>query len=293
MKKLIATLTLVLAGAACSTNPPGVAPGAQSPGTPGATTSPTASPGTTEVTIYYLVEGTDEMFIVPERHQIARTPAIARAALEELLHGKAQDEDHMMPFPKEAKVDSVVISDEVATVDWNAEVLKGNGGARVEELAIQSIVYTLTEFPSISKVRFTVEGKASGTASNGRRIEDFWGHAGIAGQPWDRDPEIDVVAPITLWTPLEGASSAGSLKLTGLAMTFEANVGIVLRDAAGKVVLRTSTTALEAGPKREPFETTITFTPPASPQTWTLQVIEDSAEDGSVVFMEDRSISVG
>ena len=53
-----------------------------------------------------------------------------------------------------------MIEDKVATVDWSAEVLEGSGGARVEELAIQSIVYTLTEFPTISSVRFTVEGKA-------------------------------------------------------------------------------------------------------------------------------------
>ena len=58
-------------------------------------------------------------------------------------------------------------------------------------------------------------------------------------------------------------------------------------------MVRTSATALEAAPAREPFTKKITFTPPASPQEWTLQVIEDSAMDGSIVFMEDRTIRVG
>jgi hypothetical protein len=302
MKKLIAILTLAAAAAACSAGVP-VAPGAQSPGTPpnapSGSGSPTGapsiapSPGTTQVTLYYLVEGAGDLSLTAERHTVTQTRAIAKAALKELLHGTPQDEDHTMPFPKSADVVSIVVSNKVATVDWNAAVLEGNGGAEVEALAIQSIVYTLTEFDSISKVRFTVEGKDRGTASNGRTIEDFWGHAGLAGQPWDREPEIDVLAPITLWTPLEDAESSGTLKLTGLAQTFEANVGIILRDANGAIVKQTSATALEAAPAREPFTKKLTFTPPSSPQTWTLEVFEASPMDGSITFLEDRSILVG
>ena len=297
MKKLIATLTLAAAAAACSANTP-VTPGAGSSETPTAApaASPTGTPATTastQVTLYYLVAGSDEIYLTAERHKVAKTEAIARAALEELLRGKPQDEDHSTPFPKTAKVNAVVIKDAVATVDWSAEVLTGSGGSRVEELAIQSIVYTLTEFPSITKVRFTVEGKAEGTASNGRAIEDFWGSVGLSDQPWSRAVSYEVLAPITLWTPLEGTRSSGTLKLTGLAQTFEANVGIILWDANGKIVKQTNATALEAEPAREPFSKKVTFAPPASPETWTLEVFEASAMDGSIVFMEDRSIEVG
>lgn len=298
MKKLIAILTLAAAAAACSEGTVRPVPGAQPPtssNTPASSGPPSANPtpATTEVTLYYLVEGADELFLTAERHTVAKTRAIAKAALQELLHGTPQDEDHTMPFPKAADVVSVAVSNGVATVDWNAAVLEGSGGARVEALAIQSVVYTLTEFSSISKVRFTVEGKDRGTASNGRNIEDFWGHTGLAAQPWDREPEIEVLAPITLWTPLNDARSSGTLKLTGLAQTFEANVGIILRDANGTVVVHTSATALEAAPAREPFSKKLTFTAPSSPQTWTLEVFESSAMDGSTTFLEDRSIRVG
>ena len=296
MKKLIAALTLAAATVACSTNQPGVTPGAQTPGTGGTSSpesTPTASPGTTQVTLYYLVSGRNDVFLTAERHSISQTQAIARAALEELLHGTPQDRDHSTPFPKDAKVNSVVIEDKVATVDWSAEVLEGSGGSKVEALAIQSIVYTLTEFPTITKVRFTVEGKASGTASNGRGIEDFWGSVGLSDQPWDREPEIEVLAPITLWTPLTGATSDGTLELSGLAQTFEANVGIFLLDAKGNVVVQTNATALEAAPAREPFTKTITFDPPSSSEVWTLKVFEASAMDGSLDFVEDRAITVG
>jgi hypothetical protein len=68
MKKLIATLTLAAAAAACSAQTP-VTPGAQPSGTPSPSPSsvPTSSTGTTQVTIYYLAEGTDDMFLTPER----------------------------------------------------------------------------------------------------------------------------------------------------------------------------------------------------------------------------------
>lgn len=295
MNKKVLLVVLALATAACSKGATVSGPGPGSTGTPDSTpasSQPTPSPGTTQVTIYYLVSGADALHLAPERHKVTRTQAIAKAALEELVHGTAQDTDHSTPFPRAARINSVTVRDKVATVDWSAEVLTANAGAETEALGIQSVVYTLTEFPTIAKVRFTVEGKSSGTASNGRAIEDFWGHEGLSGQPWDRDPQIEVLAPITLWTPLQGARSSGSLRLTGEASTFEANVGIILRDASGKVVKQTSTTAAISAPDRGTFDATITFMPPSTAQTWTLQVIEDSAQDGSVVFMEDREIKV-
>lgn len=301
MRKIVASLLLALGAVACSEGTlPGAGPGPSN----GVSSSPSTSPSpvtteTTLVEIYYLVaapgggEREGKLFITPERHRVAKTPAIARAALEELVHGKAQDPDHSTPFPRESTINSVVIKDKVATVDWSAEVLTASAGAETESLGIQSVVYTLTEFSSISTVRFTVEGKDRGAASNGRTIEDFWGHVGLSGQPWDRDEALEVLAPITLFTPQNGTTSTGILKLTGEATTFEANVGIQLRDASGRMKVQTSTTASIGGPGRGTFSKTITFDPPATPQTWTLYVIEDSAKDGSVVFQETRSIWVG
>jgi hypothetical protein len=234
-----------------------------------------------------------QIFVTPERHKVAKVPGIAKAALDELVGGTPQDPDHTTPFPKSAKVNSVVIKDKVATVDWNADVLIANAGAETEALAIQSVVWTLTEFSSIANVRFTVEGKASGTASNGRTIEDFWGHEGLSDQPWGRKPQLDVLAPIVLTTPLNASRSNGRITLTGTASTCEANVGIQLRDQNGKRLVQTSTTASIGAPSRGTFSKTITFTVPSAPAVYTLYAIEDSAKDGSVVFQETRKIKVG
>ena len=300
MKKLIAMTGLVLAAVACDR---AVGPAAGTSG-PAATHDPASSspqasapapgadpPATTEVSIYYLVSGSDRLYLAPERHRVPATRAIARAALEELVHGTPQDPDHSTPFPRNARIRSVTIRDSVATVDWSAEVLEANAGAEAERLGIESIVYTLTRFPSISSVRFTVEGKDHGTASNGRPIEDWWGHAGLEGQPFTPAPAFEVLEPVTLWTPLEGGMVHRTLTLTGEASTFEANVGIVIRDASGREIVRTSTTATEGAPGRGRFSTTIAL-PAMTPQVLRVMVIEDSAKDGSVVFQEDRHVNV-
>jgi germination protein M len=313
MKKLLIPLALAIVVGACAKGiTPGTrvprADGAPSAGTPSsvsaapatsapATSAPAASApaatGSTQVTVYYLVSFDGKLRLAPERHRVVETRAVAKAAMEELVHGRVQDPDHSSPYPRSAKINSVRIANAVATVDWSAEVLTAGVGAGAESLGIQAAVYTLTEFPSIAKVRFTVEGKERGTASNGRAIEDWWGHVGLAGQPWDRDPAIEVLEPVTLYTPLDGSASAGTIRVTGEASVFEATVGIILRDGSGRIVRQTSAMADEGAPGRGAFSTTVAFTPPASRQTWTLQAFEASAKDGSITFMEDRAIVVG
>lgn len=290
MRKFSTLLILSLAAACGSPARPGSAPPQATP----ATSSPaTGSEETTEVTVYYLVQGKNSPYLAPERHRIARTPAIARAAMEELVHGAALDPDHTTPFPRAARINSVSISGEVATVDWSAEVLTASVGAEGEARGIQSAVYTLTEFPTIRSVRFTVEGKGSGTASNGRTIEDWWGHVGLAGQPFRREPAAGLLEPVTLWTPNENDRSSGAITLRGEATVFEANVSIRLLDASGREVAKTFTTASEGAPGRGDFTATLSFAPPATPQIWKLIAFEASAEDGSVFFAEDRAIRVG
>ena len=289
MRRIAGMMLLALAAACGSPARPVTQPGATAP----ETTAPPSQPETMEVTIYYLVTGKNGIYLAPERHRVAKAQAVARAAVEELVHGTAQDPDHSTPFPRAATINAVSISSGVATVDWSAEVLNASVGAEQEERGIQSLVYTLTEFPTITGVRFTVEGKASGSASNGRRIEDWWGHVGLGGQPFKRAAAPGLLEPVTLWTPVEGDRSTGAITLRGDATVFEATVSIRLVDATGRTIAEAFTTAGEGAPGRGAFESTLTFAPPATPQTWNVIAYEASAEDGSVFFAEDRSIRVG
>jgi germination protein M len=290
---MLVAVALFMVACAKAKTTSGPTPTDSASSSPSPTATATTPVETTRATIYYLVSYRNKTYLAPERHTVAKTETAARTALDALVHGTAQDPDHTTPFPRTATINSVTIANKVATVDWSAEVLNATVGAQVEALGIQSAVYTLTGFPTIAKVRFTVEGKDHGAASNGRAIEDWWGHVGLTGQPWDREPALDVLEPITLFSPLDRASSAGTLRLVGEATVFEATVGIVLRDTTGKTMMKTFATASKGAPGRGAFTKTITFTPPATVENWTLEVVEESAEDGSVVFLENRTIVVG
>lgn len=171
--------------------------------------------------IYYLTQRQEELRLVREAHAVPNTPRIAAAALEELVHGAPHRPDHWTPFPAAAQILSVTISEGVATVDWSSQVLDANVGAEVEALGIQSVVWTLTEFRSITGVRFTVQGQDRGTTENGRMIEDWWGHVGLGGQPWRRDETLRV---------LTGASLRPSDQ-SGSVPAHTASIAVALRSA--------------------------------------------------------------
>lgn len=116
---------------------------------------------------------------------------VPQAVVEQVLAGPTV-QSLSTPFPAGTRVESVTLEGTEATVDWNADVLRANVGAETEAYGIQSIVYSLTDLPEIRSVRFTVEGKASGTASNGRTIEDWWGHVGLSEQPFTRDSTLRI-----------------------------------------------------------------------------------------------------
>lgn len=279
----LAVAALALAGGACADEAP----------EPGASPPATVSPETTTTTVYFLIDSEGRTWLAPERHRVPSAD-VPQGAVEALVRGDTQDPDHFSPYPRGARVLSVLVSDGTATVDWSAEVLEASVGAAVESLAIQAVVWTLTEFSGVERVRLTVEGRAAGEASNGRVIEDWWGHVGLAGQPFTRAESFEVLEPITVWAPLDGARvEGGSIEVEGEATTFEANVLLRLKDAAGRLVLATSTTAAEGAPGRGAFRTTVSFTSPPAPETWTLEAVETSPEDGRDTFVETRRLRVG
>ncbi|MGH2705038.1 MAG: GerMN domain-containing protein [Actinomycetota bacterium] len=215
MKKLFAALAVTLVLAACEPGEGGpvdagsapVAAGRSPQPQPEAPPSGAPTPPIVpeapvparyrQVNVYHLTEKDGKLLLIREVHEVVATPRIATAALEELVHESSHRPDHTSPFPRSAQILSVTISDGAATVDWSAEVLDAQVGADAESLGIQAAVWTLTEFPTIRRVRFTVEGRDAGVASNGRRIEDWWGHFGLRGQPWARDTSLRVLREVT------------------------------------------------------------------------------------------------
>jgi germination protein M len=147
------------------------------------TQEPQDTQGPVTLTLYFMGSTPTSFYLVPEKRTVPYTQAVARAAMEELIKGPAAGSSLAAILPDTVKVLDVSVSDGVCTVNLSKEILTdkakaGGAGAEVEGLALASIANTLTEFPTIQKVKLLVEGEQSGTV-DGFYIEDFWGHVGL------------------------------------------------------------------------------------------------------------------
>ena len=87
----------------------------------------------------------------------------------------------------------------------------------------------------------------------------------------------------------EGVTLTSPVTFTGEACTFEANVAWKLFSADGTLIESGSTIALEACPKRSPFEFEVSISEPGS---YEIKVMEYSMKDGSLVARDTKSFTV-
>ncbi len=235
--------------------------------------APSKAPQTMSIGVFYLKESANELFLVREEHTLIKSEGVARAALNELISGTVLTKGAFKILPENTKVLGIKIDNGLATVDFSKEVLKSSAGAAAEELGILSIVNTLTEFPTIQKVQFTVEGSFESA-------KDWWGHVGLYNQPFQRDL-MNVFEPaIWVTAPVSGQKVSGAFTLKGNARVFEAMVSYRLKDTGGKVLAQGSVMATGGAPGRGDFSKLITFAPTSS-GGGLLEVFEESMKDGS------------
>lgn len=88
---------------------------------------------------------------------------VAMAALAALADGPQAA--HLWPtIPSGARVLSLVIENDVATVDYSAELRTNHGGGSAgETLTVASIVGTLSEFPDVDAVQILLENEVQET----------------------------------------------------------------------------------------------------------------------------------
>ncbi len=199
--------------------------------------------------------------------------------ISDLVSGKVAplDPDYVNLWGGTNTVNSVSVNGSVATVDLGEISL--NIGAEGEQRAIDQIVWTLTSLaPEVKLVAFTV---------NGEKVESFAGHVDTTAQ-FARAVDYEVLNPIQISSPNEGAGLVAPFTVSGQACTFEANVvWKLLQD--GKVVKEGFTTATSGCPDRGDWN--IPFVN-LEPGEYTIQTVEYSAEDGSLFAKDDKKFSV-
>ena len=240
------------------------------------TTAPTSS-GTVARAVYWLGNADDPRGPRLYREFVRRpdTADAVRDAVEAMLSREPSDGDYTSLWAEGTEVREVRRDGTVAVVDLSAEARKNGGGSEFEAATLQQLVHTVTAADSsLTAVRLLVEGK---------QVETLWGSAD-ASKPMTRRPAAEVLGPVWL-DVAQGGTVDGSFG--GTASVFEATVSwSFVRD--GKVVKEGFSTASIGAPGRGDW----TAEAEVPPGDYELRAWESSATDGSVTFLDTKSVTV-
>lgn len=233
------------------------------------TSAPSGTPtNTTKLSIYFL---RGAMLGVAER-RVPRTKAVAAAAMRELCRGPTATERSAgldTAIPAGTEPGSISISDGIALVDLSSHYADG-GGSQSMMARVAQVVYTLTRFPSIKAVSFSLDGSPISTL----------GEEGLAVAPPQRRADwVDFEPTISVESPGVGATLGSPFVLAGTASVFEGSFTAELRDDSGRRIVRSTVQASKGGPERGDFRKTVAFT--TSAPSGLLIVYTRSMEDGS------------
>lgn len=259
---LLALLLLVAAG--CDGNEEAEPP-AETTGS--VETTPQPTPETSTFAVYMLRDGV----IAPLRRTVASTPAVARAALEALMTGPtdAEESDGLVTaIPDGTTLLGVSVADGVATVDLSGTFDDGGGSASMLGRVAQ-VVATLTQFPTIERVAFRLDGEP---------VETIGGEGVVVDPPLGRTAIEEQSPQILIESPLPEDTVTSPIRLRGTANVYEATVSIEVRDENGAVVYEGFTTATSGTGTRGTFDTTVPLNDLEGPMT--IVAFEASAEDG-------------
>ncbi len=241
--------------------------------------TPSPTPGaTTVVRAYFLLDaaGGGDPGLVPVLRTVPDTTAVAKAAMTVLLAGPVAKELAATPrirtmIPAGTELLGVSITSGVATVDLSGEFASGAGSFSVQGRLAQ-VVYTLTQFSSVDRVRFELDGVP---------VTVFSSEGIVLDKPVGRATYRDAFVPaIFVDRPAWGASLLNPGRVTGLANVFEAQFRIALRDHQGRVLVDRPVAATCGTGCWGTFDVTLTYDVTAA-QWGTLRVWDPSARDGS------------
>jgi hypothetical protein len=213
-----------------------------------------------------------KLFVV--RREIEATEAIGTAALNELLAGPTSHEvagDVTTAVPDGTQLLGLNIANGLATVDLSSEFESG-GGSLSMQMRLAQVVYTLTQFPTVKRVQFQLDGEP---------VRVFSGEGIVLEKPVTRGDYEELMPAILVAQPGIGAEIGRAVTVSGNANVFEANVTAIVETAAGKELVRDFTTATCGTGCRGDYSLTLRV--PAQP----------SGSSGFVVVQDDDAADLG
>lgn len=183
-------------------------------------------------------EVVNEPALVPVLRTLPKSTATATAAMKALLAGPSAKERAAFPpivtfIPGGSKLLGIEISGGLATVDLSAEF--ASVGQDTPDLGVYAlrgrlaqVVYTLTQFPSVTRVDFKLDGTP---------ITTFVSEEIVLKEPVTRATYRDrYLPPIFVDRPAWGAALPNPGRVTGLTSVDEAQFRIALLDVAKVLV---------------------------------------------------------
>lgn len=275
------TLLLLPACGADDGTPEAAAPSHQGPSTTAPTgASATDRSATPRVSGVYFVEDTRTGVRLAREQRDLPAADPVKAAVEAMIAGP-EDQDYRSTWNPGTRVLSVAGSGRVLTVDVSAAARRVQVAAETAHRMLQQLVYTVTEAAGRPEaaVRLLVGGQPAG---------DLWGTVSWT-KPVARADPAQVRVLVQIDTPREDATTGSTVRVSGEADAFEANVPWQVLDEDGTVVKKGAATALE-GMTFSPYSFAVRLTP----GTYTVRVAEDdpSGGEGGTPMSDTKRIAV-
>ncbi|MGI9646565.1 MAG: GerMN domain-containing protein, partial [Ilumatobacteraceae bacterium] len=188
-------------------------------------------------TVLAPVPGNEERIGAGARTVAADTPV--RASLESLFAGTDSIETEIgmsSLIPAGTRVLGIAVDGTTATVDLSGEFENSIGGTLAESMQIAQVVFTVTQFDNIDRVRFHIDGEPR---------TELLSHGFEIGEGLTRDDFANIRPAILVEQPFPGAAVGNPLVIAGESNTFEGTVqfSVLTGGGDGLVVMDGFTTA--------------------------------------------------
>lgn len=268
------TTTTATSSSTVATSP---APTSNTPST--STTQPSLS--TMSFAVYFL-RGS---YLGVARRTVPATAAVGVAALDALLRGPNSSEQAAglsSAAPAGSRLLGLSVSSGMAKVDFDsAYAMAGSPSSELQRVA--QVVFTLTQFPSVNRVSFEI---------NGATPQEFGNGTVDLRRPLGRSDVLGALPAILVESPAVGDSLHGALQLRGMANVYEAQFRVQLIDGTGRVLVDHPVRASAGSGTWGTFDATFAFTASAKTVS-TLRVYDVSMKDGSPIDEIDLHLTVG
>lgn len=204
----------------------------------------------------------------------ADAAAPARSAVEQLLEGPTAEEREFglgTAVPTGVRLNSVTIKNGLATVDLSGAFASGGGSLSMQLRAAQ-VVFTLTQFASVDRVAFELDGEPI-SALGGEGVE--------VGPSVSRADFESVVPAILVESPYAGQTVAPTFTVSGTSNVFEATHQLQVTEPEGLIVHDRYVTATSGTGTRGTWSQQVTVKNLSRDGMGSVIVFEYSAKDGS------------